>query len=85
MDQLNLTEQEKREIARLVAENKPLPDKYRFLLFQDKKQVELVSVELRQWMNQGRNNLPTKNPAMKERNLVFLMSGVVKLLAGPTN
>ena len=27
MDQLNLTEQEKREIARLV-ENKPLPDKY---------------------------------------------------------
>ena len=42
MDQLNLTEREKRGITRLVAENKPLPDKYRFLLFQDKKQVELV-------------------------------------------
>ena len=42
MDQLNLTEREKREIVRFVAENKPLPDKHRFLLFQNKKQMEPV-------------------------------------------
>ena len=42
MEQLHLTEQEKQEVMRLVDAGQPLPDKYRFLLFQDKKQVELV-------------------------------------------
>ena len=37
-----LTLAEKREIIRLVEEGKPLPEKYRLLLFQDKKQVELI-------------------------------------------
>jgi len=37
-----LTEQEKREIIRRLEAGEPLPEKYRFLLFQDKKQVELV-------------------------------------------
>lgn len=37
-----LTEQEKHEIARLLEQDKPLPDKYRFLLFDDKREVELV-------------------------------------------
>ncbi len=37
-----LTEQEKHEIARLLEQDKPLPDRYRFLLFDDKREVELV-------------------------------------------
>jgi len=38
----NLTEQEKQEILRFIETDKPLPDKYRFLLFDDKREVELV-------------------------------------------
>jgi adenine-specific DNA-methyltransferase len=37
-----LTEQEQQEIIRYVEAGKPLPDKYRFLLFEDKREVELV-------------------------------------------
>jgi adenine specific DNA methylase Mod len=37
-----LTEQEQQEIIRYLEANKPLPDKYRFLLFADKREVELV-------------------------------------------
>ena len=37
-----LTEQEQREIIRFLEADKPLPDKYRFLLFEDKREVELV-------------------------------------------
>ena len=37
-----LTEQEQQEIIRLVEADRPLPDKYRFLLFEDKREVELV-------------------------------------------
>lgn len=37
-----LTPQEKEEIRRYLDENKPLPDKYRFLLFENKREVELV-------------------------------------------
>ncbi|WP_411725998.1 site-specific DNA-methyltransferase [Methyloglobulus sp.] len=37
-----LTEQEKQEIIRFIEAGKPLPDKYRFLLFDDKREVELV-------------------------------------------
>jgi hypothetical protein len=37
-----LTEQEQREIIRFLETDKPLPDKYRFLLFEDKREVELV-------------------------------------------
>ncbi len=37
-----LTEQEKQEIIRFLEAEKPLPDKYRFLLFDDKQEVELV-------------------------------------------
>ena len=37
-----LTEQEQQEIIRFLEADKPLPDKYRFLLFQDKREVELV-------------------------------------------
>ena len=37
-----LTEQEQQEIIRYLEAGKPLPDKYRFLLFEDKREVELV-------------------------------------------
>ena len=37
-----LTEQEQQEIVRFIEADKPLPEKYRFLLFEDKREVELV-------------------------------------------
>ncbi|MBC6416631.1 MAG: site-specific DNA-methyltransferase, partial [Rhodospirillales bacterium] len=37
-----LTEQEQQEIIRFIEAGKSLPDKYRFLLFDDKREVELV-------------------------------------------
>jgi len=39
---LHLTDHEKQEIRRFLDADKPLPDKYRFLLFEDKREVELV-------------------------------------------
>ena len=37
-----LTEQEQQEVIRYLEADKPLPDKFRFLLFEDKREVELV-------------------------------------------
>ena len=37
-----LTDQEKQEVLRYLEADKPLPEKYRFLLFEDKREVELV-------------------------------------------
>ena len=37
-----LTEQEQQDIIRFIEADKTLPDKYRFLLFEDKREVELV-------------------------------------------
>jgi DNA modification methylase len=37
-----LTDAEKQEILRFIEADKTLPDKYRFLLFEDKREVELV-------------------------------------------
>src|SRR3989442_7123695 len=37
-----LTESEQQEIIRYLEADKPLPDKFRFLLFEDKREVELV-------------------------------------------
>jgi len=37
-----LTPQEQQEVTRFLEAGKPLPDKYRFLLFDDKREVELV-------------------------------------------
>ena len=39
---MKLTDNEKRDITKHLEANKPLPDKYRFLLFGDKREVELV-------------------------------------------
>ena len=40
--QMKLTDNEIRDINSLLEAGKPLPDKYRFLLFEDKREVELV-------------------------------------------
>jgi len=37
-----LSDNEKRDIIKIIEAGKPLPDKYRFLLFEDKREVELV-------------------------------------------
>ena len=39
---LKLSDQEKQEVIRYLEADKPLPEKYRFLLFEDKREVELV-------------------------------------------
>lgn len=37
-----LSDNEKRDITKHLEADKPLPEKYRFLLFEDKREVELV-------------------------------------------
>jgi len=39
---MQLTENEKRDAIKLIQQDKPLPDKYRFLLFGDNREVELL-------------------------------------------
>jgi len=39
---MNLTDNEIRNITKYLEEGKPLPEKYKFLLFEDKREVELV-------------------------------------------
>jgi len=39
---MNLTNNEKRDAIKLIEAGKPLPDKYRFLLFDDDREVELI-------------------------------------------
>ncbi len=39
---MNLAENEKRDIIKFIESEKPLPGKYRYLLFDDKREVELV-------------------------------------------
>ena len=39
---LNLTDNEKRDIIKYLGSNKPLPEKYRFLLFGSNREVELL-------------------------------------------
>ncbi|MCF8054556.1 MAG: hypothetical protein K9K75_04985 [Deltaproteobacteria bacterium] len=49
---MKLTDNEKREIFRHLAADKPLPDKYRFLLFGDKREVDVLA--LTRWKFQRR-------------------------------
>ena len=39
---IDLSDSEKRDLIALIQAGKPLPDKYRFVLFEDKREVELV-------------------------------------------
>ena len=89
-----LTEQEQQEIIRYLEAGKPLPDKFRFLLFEDKREVELV------W--NGKSNevcnivLPfqvieqvdeprAEKPADTALQAGLLTSAVANSKAGPTN
>lgn len=38
----DITDAEKRDLTQLIQQGKPLPEKYRFILFEDKREVELV-------------------------------------------
>ena len=38
----DLSEAEQRDLVTLIQQGKPLPEKYRFILFEDKREVELV-------------------------------------------
>lgn len=42
MNKIELTENEKRDLFKYIEAGKSLPEKYRWLLFEDKKEVELV-------------------------------------------
>lgn len=37
-----LSDAEKRDLIQLIQQGKPLPEQYRFVLFEDKREVELV-------------------------------------------
>jgi site-specific DNA-methyltransferase (adenine-specific)/adenine-specific DNA-methyltransferase len=41
-DRYELSDAEKRDLIELIQQGKPLPERYRFLLFADKREVELV-------------------------------------------
>jgi adenine-specific DNA-methyltransferase len=41
-ERYDLSDAEKRDLIKLIDQGKPLPEKYRFLLFADKREVELV-------------------------------------------
>jgi adenine-specific DNA-methyltransferase len=41
-DAYELTDAEKRDLIKLIEQGKPLPERYRFILFADKREVELV-------------------------------------------
>ena len=42
MKKMKLTDNEKRDVVKLIEDGKVLPEKYRFLLFDESKQVELT-------------------------------------------
>ena len=44
-----LTEQEQQEIIRFIEADKPLPEKYRFLLFEEKREADIA----RCWPSSG--------------------------------
>ncbi|MFZ1548673.1 MAG: DNA methyltransferase, partial [Candidatus Nitrotoga sp.] len=52
----DLTDAEKRDLTQLIQQGKPLPEKYRFILFEDKREVELV------WNGKTRNVCTTVLP-----------------------
>ncbi|HEY4518912.1 MAG TPA: hypothetical protein VJK01_00935 [Candidatus Paceibacterota bacterium] len=39
---MNLSDNEKRDVIKYLESGKPLPEKYRFLLFNDDREVKLV-------------------------------------------
>lgn len=44
-ERYELSDTEKRDLISLIEKGKPLPDRYRFLLFEDKREVERSEME----------------------------------------
>jgi len=92
-----LTEPEQQEIARFIAAGKPLPDKYRFLLFDDKREVELVwngktsevcnsvlPFQVIEQVDEPRAEKP-EDTKRKDQELLFSIDGRGRQLKGWTN
>ena len=92
-----LTEPEQQEIARFIAAGKPLPDKYRFLLFEDKREVELVwngktsevcnsvlPFQVIEQVDEPRAEKP-EDTKRKDQELLFSIDGRGRQLKGWTN
>jgi len=92
-----LTEPEQQEIARFIAAGKPLPDKYRFLLFEDKREVELVwngktgevcnsvlPFQVIEQVDEPRAEKP-EDTKRKDQELLFSLDGRGRQLKGWTN
>lgn len=59
-NKLKLTDNEKRDIVKYLEQGKPLPEKYRFLLFDDSREVELLwndKVSFSVKMDESENNV----------------------------
>jgi site-specific DNA-methyltransferase (adenine-specific)/adenine-specific DNA-methyltransferase len=41
-EKYELSDAEKRDLIKIINEDKPIPEKYRFILFEDEREVELV-------------------------------------------
>lgn len=92
-----LTEPEQQEVARFIAAGKPLPDKYRFLLFEDKREVELVwngktsevcnsvlPFQVIEQVDEPRAEKP-EDTKRKDQELLFSIDGRGRQLKGWTN
>ena len=92
-----LTDPEQQEIARYIAAGKPLPDKYRFLLFEDKREVELVwngktnevcnsvlPFQVIEQVDEPRAEKP-EDTKRKDQELLFSLDGRGRQLKGWTN
>ena len=61
-----LSDAEKRDLTQLIQQGKALPEKYRFLLFEDKREVELV------WNGKSRDVIFPRNSRHLERRKSIL-------------
>jgi adenine-specific DNA-methyltransferase len=93
-----LTPQEQQEILRYLEADKPLPDKFRFLLFEDKREVELVwngktnevttmvlPFQVIEQVDEPRAETPADQNHKEKQNLLFSLDGRGRQLRGWTN
>ena len=94
----HLTPTEKQDIIRFLEADKPLPDKYRFLLFDDKREVELVwngktsevcnlalPFQVIEQVDEPRSETVRKEREKSEQPLLFSVDDRGRQLAGWTN
>ena len=92
-----LTDQEKQEIIRYIETGKPLPDRFRFLLFADKREVELVwngktsevcnivlPFQVIEQVDEPRAEKP-EDAKRKDQELLFSLDGRGRQIKGWTN